>query len=364
VVEGDSTFGICSKTLDFHVKEISVNGEDLNDLVVLEPQWEMHHAGGCDMPNIETEKPLGTSFNSGRDLEWCKQACSENLDCGYLVFHTNAYGCAWYSASAVRTCGNPKGRELSGTRDITEAIGSVVYRLRRGISADIIARSKIKRDAIKHVQDQAVSVHSAGCLMEEQIDAYMRTPRPIIHSVSTSAVKTVGVLNDDGSPATQTQLRGIDAARADPTVENLLQPYLSKRYRRSDGDHRFWFGENDINQEIIVDMGEPVHISHAGTSFSISDREVHDFLSVMTANSLAGPWQIFGQIGAQNDEEKEIESSPVQFEGYSYARYIKYSYGEASADQGGLGSAIYRVWMCLKADMFAQGDDVICGVDC
>lgn len=122
----------------------------------------------------------------------------------------------------------------------------------------------------------------------------------------------------------------------------------------ANGDSRFMFGYNDQNQQISVDLGVERKVKKLGAEISLGDRDVSSF-SVEIATEQGPPnadgspgtplWTAFGDPVTvdTSDAAAGIEERWVELDTAIQVRYVKFSFGAASSDWGGVGSSLTKL---------------------
>ena len=109
------------------------------------------------------------------------------------------------------------------------------------------------------------------------------------------------------------------------------------------GDTRFMFGQGDPDQTILVDLGQERFVNRIGAEFSITDREVWDTVSFEVSIDNQD-WYLFGQVG-NDDGVPDITSAEAWVSAGQpiKTRYVKFHFGDHSADWGAAGSGIFKL---------------------
>lgn len=113
------------------------------------------------------------------------------------------------------------------------------------------------------------------------------------------------------------------------------------------GDARFMFGRGDMNQRIVINLGQPCFVDKIGAEVSTGDREVWEHFKVDVSQD-GQNWYRFGEIG-RHDRKPDIHHPhlwvsidvPVQIQ------RVRFHFGRQSKDYGGVGSAIQRLHVQL-----------------
>jgi len=120
---------------------------------------------------------------------------------------------------------------------------------------------------------------------------------------------------------------------------------------------KFIFGEGDMDQYIIVDLGAVRSIDTVGALFGLEscppgqtgcwnyeDREVWDYFGVSVAIDPSS-FYLVGSIGDKDDGRRDVESFSEYFTLSQSvdARYLMYEFGQNSFDYGG-GSRVTKVY--------------------
>ena len=109
------------------------------------------------------------------------------------------------------------------------------------------------------------------------------------------------------------------------------------------GDTRFMFGQNDPDQTILVDLGQERFVNRIGATYSVTDREVWEFVSFEVSIDNQD-WYTFGQVGNDNDQPDITDAEAWVSAGEPIkTRYVKFNFGGHSADWGAAGSGIFRL---------------------
>jgi hypothetical protein len=112
------------------------------------------------------------------------------------------------------------------------------------------------------------------------------------------------------------------------------------------GDTSFMFGNGDMAQTIVVDLGQLRPVNRIGASYGVGDREVWDMCAFEVGVDLESQYTPFGAVGKDDGVRDIVEATTwVRSSEAVQIRYVKFKFGAGSTDRGGAGSRIERLYV-------------------